>query len=153
LSVSDGKNFEHMFIIFLDRGGRAPYFIYEHILITGGPMPRPRKRRRVRCAPRTAYYKPQGIPLVGLKEAVLTVDGLEAMRLADAEGLDQETAAQRMGISRPTFSRLVAEARAVVARAMVDGWAIRIEGGPVEMIEPPGTGCGRGRRRRQRGRR
>ena len=115
-------------------------------------MPRPRKRRYVQCTPRSGYYKPKGIPLAGLKEAVLTVDGLEAMRLADAEGLDQETAAQRMGISRPTFSRLVAEARAVVARAMVNGWAVRIEGGPVEMIEAPGPGCGRGRRRRKRGR-
>ncbi|MGD8367018.1 MAG: DUF134 domain-containing protein [Desulfobacterales bacterium] len=116
-------------------------------------MPRPRKRRWVQCAPRSGFYKPQGIPLSRLKEAVLTVDGLEAMRLADAEGLDQETAAQRMGISRPTFSRLVAEARSVVAQAMVNGWAIRIEGGPVEMIEPPGSGAGRGGRRRRRGRR
>lgn len=115
-------------------------------------MPRPRKRRMVAFAPRVAYYKPQGVPLAGLTEALLTVDGLEAMRLADAEGLDQETAARRMGISRPTFSRLVAEARAVVARAMVEGWAIRIEGGPVEMAQPAGPGPGRGRRRRRRGR-
>ena len=115
-------------------------------------MPRPRKRRMVQCRPRVVYYKPQGVPLAGLKEAVLTVDGLEAIRLADAEGLDQEAAAQRMAISRPTFSRLVAEARSLVARAIVDGRAIRIEGGPVEMIEPQGPGCGRGRRRRRRGR-
>jgi predicted DNA-binding protein (UPF0251 family) len=108
----------------------------------------------VAFTPRVEYYKPQGIPLSGLKEALLTVDGLEAMRLADADGLDQETAARRMGISRPTFSRLVGEARAVVARAMVNGWAIRIQGGPVEMIGPqagPGRGRGRGRRRRGRG--
>jgi len=116
-------------------------------------MPRPRKRRLVQFAPRVEYYKPQGVPLAGLKEAVLTVDGLEAMRLADAEGLDQEAASQRMGISRPTFSRLVAEARAVVARAMVNGWAIRIEGGPIQMMGPQvsGQGWGRGRRRRRRG--
>ncbi len=113
-------------------------------------MPRPRKRRWVQFPPRVAYYKPRGVPLAGLKEAVLTVDGLEAMRLADAERLDQESAAQAMGISRPTFSRLVAEARCVVARAMVNGWAIRIEGGPVQMAGPPGPG--RKARRRRRGR-
>jgi predicted DNA-binding protein (UPF0251 family) len=105
----------------------------------------------VQCAPRAEYYKPQGAPLSGLTEATLTIDGLEAIRLADAEGLDQESAARRMGISRPTFSRLVAEARHVVARALVNGWAIRIDGGPFKMIETSGPGCGRGKRRRRRG--
>jgi predicted DNA-binding protein (UPF0251 family) len=145
-------NYENMFIIFLDRVGCGGYFYFEHNFIKGVLVPRPRKRRMVQCHPRVAYYKPQGVPLAGLKETVLTVDGLEALRLADAEGLDQEAAAQRMGISRPTFSRLVAEARSLVARAIVDGRAIRIEGGPVEMVEPRGPVCGRGRRRRRRGR-
>ena len=44
------------------------------------------------------------------------------------------------------------EARSLVASAIVDGRAIRIEGGPVEMVEPRGPLCGRGRRRRHRGR-
>ena len=64
-----------------------------------------------------------------LRGVTLTLDGLEAIRLADAEGLDHEEAAERMGISRPTFSRLVAEARGIVARGLVNGWAIRIDGG------------------------
>jgi predicted DNA-binding protein (UPF0251 family) len=149
----ENRIYEIMFIIFLDRERAADYFGFEHNFIKGGPMPRPRKRRLVQFAPRVEYYKPQGVPLAGLREALLTVDGLEAMRLADAEGLDQEKASQRMGISRPTFSRLVAEARAVVARAMVNGWAIRIEGGPVQMMGPQvsGQGWGQGRRRRRRG--
>ena len=55
-----------------------------------------------------------------------------------------------MGISRPTFSRLLAEARGVVARGLVNGWAIRIEGGNYEFTgeAPP---CGRARRRCRRG--
>ena len=78
------------------------------------------------------YYKPQGIPLTDLVETVLSLDGLEALRLADVEGLEQAEAAALMGISRSTFSRLLAEARSAVAAALSRGWALRIDGGPVE---------------------
>lgn len=94
-------------------------------------MPRPRKIRFVQGETPACYYKPRGIPLIDLFETVLSLDGLEALRLADADGLDQTEAAKRMGISRSTFSRLLAEARNVVATALTRGWAIRIEGGPV----------------------
>ena len=60
-------------------------------------MPRPRKPRLVRCDVSTSYFKPRGIPLRDLEEVTLSVDGLEALRLADAEGLDQVTAAAEMG--------------------------------------------------------
>ena len=103
-------------------------------------MPRPRKPRLVRCDVSTSYFKPRGIPLRDLEEVTLSVDGLEALRLADAEGLDQVTAAAEMGISRSTFSRLVAEARRVVATALVRGSAIRIHGGPVAW--PAAQTCG-----------
>lgn len=78
------------------------------------------------------YYKPQGIPLTDLAETVLSLDGMEALRLADVEGLEQTEAAALMGISRSTFSRLLAEARGAVATALSRGWALRIDGGPVE---------------------
>jgi predicted DNA-binding protein (UPF0251 family) len=98
------------------------------------------------------YFKPRGIPLSELDEVVLTVDGLEALRLADAEGLEHVPAAGLMGVSRPTFSRLLAEARTAVATALARGFAIRIEGGPVQMatddvgvLDCPGHGL---RRRR-----
>jgi predicted DNA-binding protein (UPF0251 family) len=101
-----------------------------------------------------AFFKPSGVPLRQLKGVVLPLEGLEAIRLADVDGLDQETAARMMGISRPTFSRLVSEARNTVGRALVNGWAIRIEGGDYKMVEGPrpdwGWG-GRGRGRRFRG--
>lgn len=103
-------------------------------------MPRPRKPRFVRCDVSANYFKPRGIPLRDLEEVTLSVDGLEAMRLADAEGLDQVTAAAEMGISRSTFSRLVAEARRTVAAALVRGTALRIHGGPVAW--PAAKTCG-----------
>jgi predicted DNA-binding protein (UPF0251 family) len=105
--------------------------------------------RRVRCLPPATFYKPQGIPLNELRGVTLTLDGLEAIRLADAENMDQEQAAGMMGISRPTFSRLLAEARGIVARGLANGWAIRIEGGNYEYAqgeEPCHRGRGRCRR-------
>lgn len=111
-------------------------------------MPRPRMSRRVCRRPPAGFYKPQGVPLGSLRGLTLPLDGFEAIRLADAAGLDHETAAASMGISRPTFSRLLAEARGIVARALVNGWAIRIEGGNYEMAEAVDlSGHGRHRRR------
>ena len=92
-------------------------------------MPRPRKLRCVRRQPVQAFYKPQGVPMSRLKGVVLPVEGLEAIRLADAEGMEQNAAARLMDVSRPTFSRILADARRIVAEAITKGWAIRIEGG------------------------
>jgi len=89
--------------------------------------------RRIHHQPLVSFYKPQGVPMGQLRGVTLTLDGLEALRLADAEGLDQESAAKLMGVSRPTFSRLLAEARGIVAKGLVNGWAIRIEGGNYEL--------------------
>lgn len=90
-------------------------------------MPRPRKPRCINaCAPAT-YYKPRGIPLVDLREVTLEPEDFEALRLADAEGLDMIEAARAMGISRHTFGRILRKARAVTAQALVNGWALRIE--------------------------
>jgi uncharacterized protein len=118
-------------------------WVYTH---NGVAMPRPRKTRFIQWDTPVRYYKPQGIPLADLVETVLPLDGLEALRLADAEGMEQDEAAKLMGISRSTFSRLIAEARGAVATALTRGWALRIDGGPVE-VGSGGRGC---RRRRAR---
>lgn len=97
-------------------------------------MPRPRKTRFVEGDAPVQYFKPMGVSLMDLSEVVLSLDGLEALRLADVEGVDQTEAAQRMGISRPTFSRLLAEARKAVSTALTQGLAIRVGGGPVEVM-------------------
>jgi predicted DNA-binding protein (UPF0251 family) len=76
-------------------------------------------------------FKPQGIRMPELERVQLTMDGLEALRLADLEGLYQEEAARRMGVSRATFARVLADARKVVADALVNGKAVEIGGGPV----------------------
>jgi uncharacterized protein len=67
--------------------------------------------------------------LCGLQIVALKDEEWEAIRLADYERLDQETAAKNMGISRPTFSRVLASARAAVAKALAEGAALQIGGG------------------------
>ena len=96
-------------------------------------MPRPCCLRHVGHAPCAAYFKPAGIPVHQLEEVVLGLDELEAIRLADLDGLYQEHAAARMKISRPTFSRVVEQARRKVADALIHGKALRLEGGAVIM--------------------
>lgn len=96
-------------------------------------MPRPRCLRRIGCVPGVTYFKPAGIPLRVLEEIVVSLDEVEALRLADLEGMYQEKAAARMNISRPTFSRLIESAHRKVAEALVKGKALRLEGGAVTM--------------------
>ena len=92
-------------------------------------MPRPPKLRRVEFIPQVTVFKPAGVSLRDLEEEVLTVEELEAIRLKDLERLEQEECAERMQVSRPTFQRVLSSAREKVARALVEGKAIRFEGG------------------------
>jgi predicted DNA-binding protein (UPF0251 family) len=92
-------------------------------------MPRPSKWRTVAAIPSVTYFKPAGIPLRLLSEVRLAVEEMEAIRLKDLEGLEQEDCAQRMSISRPTFHRVLKAARRKIADAFMNGRAIRVEGG------------------------
>ena len=96
-------------------------------------MSRPPKCRRVSFLPQATYFKPAGIPLRVLDEVQLSVEEAEAMRLKDLEGLEQEEGAEKMNISRPTFQRVLALGRQKIADALLNGKAIRIEGGSFEM--------------------
>lgn len=106
-------------------------------------MPRPKKPRFVSGYPTVTAFVPRGMPQTG--EVVLSVEELEALRLSDFEGLDQETAAQIMAISRQTYGRILGQARQTVSDALVTGKALRIAGGHYEMR-------GNRRRFRRRGR-
>jgi predicted DNA-binding protein (UPF0251 family) len=106
-------------------------------------MPRPRKLRFVQGRPTVDAFIPNRMPPWGREEAILSLEGLEAIKLNDFQCLDQETAARMMNVSRQTFGRILAEARAIVADALVMGKILRIEGGHFDM--PP---RGRGRHRR-----
>lgn len=98
-------------------------------------MARPFCCRLIATSPGCRLFKPAGIPARELEETVLLLDELEALRLADLEGLYQEEAALRMNVSRQTFGRIIESGRKKIARALVEGLAIRIEGGVVQMAE------------------
>jgi len=97
----------------------------------GERMPRPCCQRRVAGQPAAAVFKPLGVPLRDLETVEMTLDEFEAIRLADLDGLYQESAAAQMEVSRPTFSRITASAHRKLADALVHGKALRIGGGPV----------------------
>ena len=109
-------------------------------------MPRPRRMRMVGFEPNITYFKPAGVRLVELEETILTVEEFEAIRLNDLEEIDQAEAAKKMAISQPTFHRLIISARKKLADGIVNGKAIRIEGGHYQFTGRQGLG-GRGRGR------
>ncbi len=92
-------------------------------------MAKSKKERQVMYPPVVIYFKPQGIPLYQLTQVILTVDEYEAIRLSDWEGLKHSEAALKMKISRPTFTRLLESAHKKISDALINGKAIRIEGG------------------------
>lgn len=98
-------------------------------------MVRPKKCCIVSSLPDVTYFKPAGIPLRFLDEVCLSVEELEAIRLKEIEDLEQVEGAERMGISRPTFQRILTSARRKVADALLHGKAIRIEGGSYKMTD------------------
>lgn len=96
-------------------------------------MPRPCCLRQIGFKPGAGLFRPVGVPGCLLEVVTLTLDEVEALRLADLNGLYQEQAAREMGISRPTFSRIIEGARRKVADALIHGKALRLEGGAVQM--------------------
>ena len=113
-------------------------------------MARPEKLRTISCAGQGRGFKPVGRPAAELEVETLRIDELEALRLADLEGLYQEAAAERMGISRPTFARILARARSVVARALIEERLLIVGEGPVVKGPSKPLPCpvhGAGRRR------
>lgn len=113
-------------------------------------MPRPHKCRLISNPPAVTAFKPAGVPASELDAVELRFDELEALRLADLEGLYHDAAAERMGVSRPTFGRLIQAARHKVATALLTGRMLMVQGGSVSAgsaeAVPPGPPSGRRRR-------
>ncbi len=106
-------------------------------------MPRPKKMRLVTEYPLVSGYLPENMQPTGTVD--LSVEGMEAIRLSDLEGLSHEAAAEKMGISRQTYGRVLTEARKIVAEALITGKRMCFGGGTYTLHSGH-------RRRRQRGR-
>ena len=94
---------------------------------------RPKKKRKIQKMPKTLQFSPRG-KAGRPEEVVISLDEFEAVKLADYQGLDQENGAKAMGISRPSFGRIIRGARKKIAQALVDGKIIRISGGAVHVL-------------------
>ncbi|MBN2486963.1 MAG: DUF134 domain-containing protein [Bacteroidales bacterium] len=92
-------------------------------------MPNRKRNRRITMPPQMEGYKPFGIPMRELESVFLLFEEFESIRLTDYENLTQEEAAEKMNISRPTFTRIYEKARKNIAKAFVEGKAIVIKGG------------------------
>ncbi len=93
--------------------------------------PRLKKPRFCNCpygGDAKAVYKPAGTPLRDLEKINIGHDEMEAMFLCDAENLTQEEAGIRMGVSRGTVQRLIAQARKKTIETLVLGKALMVEG-------------------------
>ncbi|MBN1896200.1 MAG: DUF134 domain-containing protein [Candidatus Aenigmarchaeota archaeon] len=92
-------------------------------------MARPKKTRMIHSEPEITYFKPARVALRDLRENSLTLEEIEAVRLKDLDGLDQEECAKRMNVSRTTFHRVLGLSRKKIADALLNGKALRIGGG------------------------
>ncbi|MBN2379116.1 DUF134 domain-containing protein [candidate division WOR-3 bacterium] len=118
-------------------------------------MPRPRKYRFIQGEFGIGYFGPKGIPMSEMEQVVLSQEEVEALRLVDLGGMYHEQAAEIMGVSRPTFGRVLQSARSKLTDALINGKSVRVEGGSY-MIGARHSGCrywkGQGRNRwRRRG--
>ncbi len=104
-------------------------------------MPRPTCRKRIGFQPKAVYFKPAGVPIGIVQEVVIGQDEVEAMRLKNLLGFPQEEAASQMGVSQPTFHRLINAAHQKITDAIINGKALRIEGGNVSIYEEIAGPC------------
>jgi len=92
-------------------------------------MARAKKIRHIQNAPRFSGFKPIGASCKKIDYIVITFEEYEAVNLCDYELLTQEEAAKLMKVSRPTFTRIYEIARRKIAKAFIDGFYIKFEGG------------------------
>ncbi|HOO63710.1 MAG TPA: DUF134 domain-containing protein [Synergistaceae bacterium] len=107
-------------------------------------MPRPEKNRVIRNLPSSVSFLPEVENPEAQEESVvvLKLDELEAIRLADLEGLYQQHAAEHMHVSRQTFGNILNEARKKIAECLILGKGLHIEGGNV-VVETRRFHCNR----------
>ncbi|MBE0556415.1 MAG: DUF134 domain-containing protein [Proteobacteria bacterium] len=106
-------------------------------------MSRPKCCRHIGALPGKTFFQPEGAAPSSFEAVLLTLDEYEAIRLADLDGLYQEQAASRMSVSRQTFGRIVEAAHRKIADVIVNGKALRIEGGPVSLAGAESVRCPR----------
>lgn len=115
-------------------------------------MARPRKRKRVCRMPNVNVFGPYRGEDIG-EYIEMSVEEFETIRIIDYEGFTQEKCGEFMGIGRSTVQRLYEIARGKIADSMVNGRAIKIQGGDYSLCSQleDSDRCGRCHRNRFRG--
>ena len=107
-------------------------------------MPRPKKCRRICSIPQNLGFKPIGKSCDAENTTTITLDEYESIRLIDFEKLSQEQCANQMNVARTTITAIYESARYKIADCLINGKAILIEGGNVELCEHNNKCCGKG---------
>ena len=92
-------------------------------------MARPTKWRKIENIPCVPFFVPSDADSAEHPKNILLLEELEAIRLKDLEGLEQEECAEKMQVSRPTFQRILLSAREKVADSLINGKVIHVDGG------------------------
>jgi predicted DNA-binding protein (UPF0251 family) len=91
-------------------------------------MSRPRRFRRILEEPQIRCFKPEKENMNSLEPIKITIDEFEAIRLRDYHDIQQKRSAEIMGVSQPTFHRILTSARKKISKALIDGNTIIIVG-------------------------
>lgn len=102
-------------------------------------MARPSKHKKIWRLPAYERFFTEGQENTA-NQLILSVEEFETLRLLDYLGMTQEEAARAMGVGRATVQMLSAEARKKTARFLVEGTALRIEGGSYELAKAGDSG-------------
>ncbi|NLD93110.1 MAG: DUF134 domain-containing protein [Fibrobacter sp.] len=94
-------------------------------------MSRPSKKRVISCSLRTHQFSAVDQSLVMDETIHLSLDEMEAVKLADLDGMYQEQAAVVMQISRQTFGNIIMSAHKKIADFLVNSKRLSIDGGMV----------------------
>lgn len=106
-------------------------------------MSRPRKCRRICVLPKNNRFGPLGAEAAPLEPIILNLDEYETIRLIDLLGLTQEECALQMDVARTTVQAIYNTARGKLARALVEGKALHIEGGDYTLCGQSSSCCGK----------
>jgi uncharacterized protein len=94
-------------------------------------MARTEKIRSIQAPPLNLCFFPESRENQGMEPVTLPFDEFEAIRLADQLKMGHKEASDIMGISRPTFTRLLEKARNHMAAFLVEGRPLQISGGSI----------------------
>ncbi len=90
-----------------------------------------KKCRKVRFIPTHTEFTSNNL---SNDEVIIYIEEIEAIRLSDLDGIDQNLAAELMSVSRGTFQRIINSARYKVADMLINGKNLKISGGHYEKI-------------------